>query len=374
MENKAFETTEIVAFGSCQIRVGAREIVTGGKIREIEPRAFDVLLYLLFHSDRVVSKDELLKEVWHTAFASDTVVAQCIMKIRRAISDDNPDQPLIKTIQRAGYRFVGNFSRGADTVARSRSRSQRAGKEPKRIAVLPVAIAAAPDSMSRIEFGIASVIVRAFQLEGGVTTVPLLEIAKVLDDAYFDLPIEQRVGLLHETLEIDGVLSATAKVGEDSESTVEYTVYPVNEAAFHGSCTGASLTAICAQLVSTVIAEFGKRYGATSSGPFEDDPFLSEAWSRALAAARHNYRDLALSYFQICVDAVPHELSVDVEYVKQLAEAIHPTTPQRATEVLERAALVGDSGAATSIFRALSTYYTGAVLDGKKPPWLRPNA
>ncbi|MCB1643678.1 MAG: hypothetical protein KDI37_18240, partial [Xanthomonadales bacterium] len=48
-----------LVFGEFELRPGSRELLRDGTPVALERRAFDVLLHLLRHRDRVVSKDEL---------------------------------------------------------------------------------------------------------------------------------------------------------------------------------------------------------------------------------------------------------------------------------------------------------------------------
>jgi len=83
-----------------------RLILAAGKEVEIQPRAFDVLIYLLKNRDRAVSKEELQEDVWPGQFISETVMARAIMKARKAVGDDAHSQTVIKTLHGYGYRFV----------------------------------------------------------------------------------------------------------------------------------------------------------------------------------------------------------------------------------------------------------------------------
>ena len=84
------------------------ELLADGAAVSLEPQVFSVLVYLVEHRDRVVSKDELLEQVWETRYVSDAALASRIMAARRAIGDDGRAQRLIRTAQRRGYRFVGD--------------------------------------------------------------------------------------------------------------------------------------------------------------------------------------------------------------------------------------------------------------------------
>ncbi len=73
----------------------------------LSPREFDLLRYLVEHADRVVTRDELLEEVWGSSAVSLTrTVDVHIAKLRRKIGD-SPSRPrYILTIPRSGYRFI----------------------------------------------------------------------------------------------------------------------------------------------------------------------------------------------------------------------------------------------------------------------------
>jgi len=70
----------------------------------LRPKALELLAYLVEHHGRVVNKAELVEAVWSNAAITDNSLPQCILEIRRALSDDS--QQLIRTIARRGYVFA----------------------------------------------------------------------------------------------------------------------------------------------------------------------------------------------------------------------------------------------------------------------------
>ena len=72
----------------------------------LEPQAFDVLVYLVSHRDRVVPKDELMDAIWGNRFVTESAVTSRIKQARRALGDDGQSQRLIRTVHGRGYRFV----------------------------------------------------------------------------------------------------------------------------------------------------------------------------------------------------------------------------------------------------------------------------
>ena len=74
---------------------------------ELTRREMDIVLYLYRHQDRIVSKKELLIEVWHYADADieTRTVDIHMLKLRKKLATLIEDIPLISTIRGEGYRL-----------------------------------------------------------------------------------------------------------------------------------------------------------------------------------------------------------------------------------------------------------------------------
>ncbi|MEY2581467.1 MAG: hypothetical protein QOE09_1316, partial [Ilumatobacteraceae bacterium] len=99
----------MVRFGDVEVDVPARELRRAGKAIHLEPQAFDLLVALLEHHDRVLSKIELLDGVWGHRFVSEASLTTRIKEIRRAVGDDGAQQHTIKNVRGRGYRFVADL-------------------------------------------------------------------------------------------------------------------------------------------------------------------------------------------------------------------------------------------------------------------------
>jgi TolB-like protein/DNA-binding winged helix-turn-helix (wHTH) protein/Flp pilus assembly protein TadD len=93
-------------FGDVVVDHGNFSVQKGGQAKTLSPRAFDVLIYLLEHRERVMEKQELFEQVWEEAFVTDSALAQVIKEIRQAIGDDAHTPRYIETVHKRGYRFV----------------------------------------------------------------------------------------------------------------------------------------------------------------------------------------------------------------------------------------------------------------------------
>src|SRR2546430_5444165 len=87
--------------------VARRELRRRGERIALEPQVFDLLVYLVRHRDRVVSKDELLQAVWGGRIVSESTMTSRINAARKAVGDSGEAQRLIRTLPRKGIRFVG---------------------------------------------------------------------------------------------------------------------------------------------------------------------------------------------------------------------------------------------------------------------------
>ena len=97
-------------FGDVCVDLKRLAITRGGSQVEIEPKAFDVLRYLLEHADRLVTKDELLESVWRDTFVTPNVLTRAVAQLRRVLGDDAREARYIETVARRGYRFIALVS------------------------------------------------------------------------------------------------------------------------------------------------------------------------------------------------------------------------------------------------------------------------
>ncbi|MFO1111657.1 MAG: winged helix-turn-helix domain-containing tetratricopeptide repeat protein [Bradyrhizobium sp.] len=95
-------------FEDFALDTGKRELRRKGDAVSVTPQAFDVLLYLIRNRDRVVSRDDLISTIWGGRIISDAALATRLNAARAAIGDGGDQQRLIKTLQRKGFRFIGD--------------------------------------------------------------------------------------------------------------------------------------------------------------------------------------------------------------------------------------------------------------------------
>ncbi|HJQ39732.1 MAG TPA: AAA family ATPase [Thermoanaerobaculia bacterium] len=101
----------VLQFGAFHLPQGVELLYRGEEVVPLEPRAVRVLRYLVEHNDRVLSKEELLEEVWSDVFTTDGVLKKAVSQIRRTIGDDAEQSRFIATYHGRGYRFIAPVTR-----------------------------------------------------------------------------------------------------------------------------------------------------------------------------------------------------------------------------------------------------------------------
>src|SRR4029453_521454 len=88
------------------------ELRREGRPLHVEPRVLDLLIFLVRNRDRVITKEELLDNVWKAKFIGESALTRCMMQLRKAIAPENGGDDPIRTVHRRGYRFVASVVEG----------------------------------------------------------------------------------------------------------------------------------------------------------------------------------------------------------------------------------------------------------------------
>ncbi len=95
-------------FGSFSVDLDHHIAHKNGEEIALTPREFHLLDHFISHRGEVVTRDELLDNVWgYDTIPFTRTVDTHIAKLRKKIEDDPSDPRLIVTVHRLGYKFVG---------------------------------------------------------------------------------------------------------------------------------------------------------------------------------------------------------------------------------------------------------------------------
>ncbi|MFS8063579.1 MAG: winged helix-turn-helix domain-containing protein [Luteimonas sp.] len=106
--NLVIPESDLLRVGDCVVDIPRREIRAShcDVPKRITLKTLQVLLVLVSHQDRVVSREALLEWVWPDTMPTDDVLTQAITQLRKAFGDDRDAPKYLETIAKGGYRLV----------------------------------------------------------------------------------------------------------------------------------------------------------------------------------------------------------------------------------------------------------------------------
>src|SRR6266849_7380139 len=100
------QAKHLLEFGPFRMDLEERVLIRDQETVPLSPKAFETLLVLVLHSERVVLKDDLMKILWPDTFVEESNLSQHIFQLRKALGDKAHDPEYIITVPGRGYRFA----------------------------------------------------------------------------------------------------------------------------------------------------------------------------------------------------------------------------------------------------------------------------
>ena len=96
-------------FNDIEIDLEGFRLLKGGHQLPVEPKALNLLIFLVDNRGRLVERQKLIDAVWRGAFVTDHVLNRAVGQLRKLLEDD-PKQPrYIETVPTRGYRFIAEI-------------------------------------------------------------------------------------------------------------------------------------------------------------------------------------------------------------------------------------------------------------------------
>ncbi len=100
-------TGEVSNFAQVSVDFNKMEVLRGGQAVEMTAQEFKTLKFFLQNAERVITRDELLNEVWgYQNYPSTRTVDNHILKLRQKLENDPANPAHFKTVHGVGYKFV----------------------------------------------------------------------------------------------------------------------------------------------------------------------------------------------------------------------------------------------------------------------------
>ena len=169
------EPKEIYEFEGFRVDVRRRLLTrAGGQDVPLTPKAFETLLVLLRAGGRLLTKGELLSEVWPDTFVEEGNLAQNIFLLRRALGESKGEHRFIVTMPGAGYLFVPRV-RATDAAPAPCGGAAADDRAFDSLAVPPFRPLGAGGAVESLGFGLADALTRRLSRIRGLKVLPTAE-------------------------------------------------------------------------------------------------------------------------------------------------------------------------------------------------------
>ncbi len=102
------DALDVVESGDLRVDLARREVQRAGSPLRLKPKELDLLGFFMRRRGRVLSREELLNQVWGYEFADDTRTVDVHVRWLRQKIEPDPAQPSrLITVRGVGYRFEG---------------------------------------------------------------------------------------------------------------------------------------------------------------------------------------------------------------------------------------------------------------------------
>ncbi|MCG8434240.1 MAG: tetratricopeptide repeat protein, partial [Gammaproteobacteria bacterium] len=342
---------KVFYFRDVKLDTVRRELYRAGKPVSVQPRVFDLLLFLLQSRDRVVTKEEIQEHIWPNVIVTETALTRAIMKARRAVGDDAEAQEIIRTVHGHGYRFIASLEDDiAEPPAQSAAETARTTAWPVtgvvllllfglvalitsflpitsqapnavRIAILPVENQVDDPDFDWTRFGLMGLLEVMFQEESQVQTVSAQSVVSVIENV--SLPVD----ITNDDMAADlfdifwRAFGATHVLATELQNTEEgfqlnYRIVG-DDGERSGSVTGADTLEVAQALERMVMDDLG---GSTRESPYyvSDDNFVNKAYARARSARFQGSLAEAQDLYEVVLNATPDAFWPRAEYASLL--------------------------------------------------------
>ena len=107
MHDPASPSRHVYAFGPYRLDQPEHRLLRDEQTIPLSPKAFDLLVALVSRAGHLVTKEELLQEVWPGTFVEEANLSYTVSLLRKALGDEREPHRYVETVPKRGYRFIG---------------------------------------------------------------------------------------------------------------------------------------------------------------------------------------------------------------------------------------------------------------------------
>lgn len=100
-------------FGPFRLEPDEHLFLRGDKPQPLAPKAFELLVFLVQHRGRLLTKSQIMQAVWPDSFVEEANLTVWISVLRKTLGEGEEGQQYIETIPKKGYRFTAEVRAGS---------------------------------------------------------------------------------------------------------------------------------------------------------------------------------------------------------------------------------------------------------------------
>jgi len=317
-----------------EINQGLREIYLRGQRINVEPKVYELIVFLIQNANKAISKDELQDAIWPLLEVSETAITRAIMKSRKTLNDASNPINYIQTVHGFGYKFIAEII--VDKPDKNTSElPQYSDSPPKKtkansviiflvllsliavgivyifqnknplssgdLIVLPIENKIENSDYSWVSFGLMSLASKVIESKSNVGTLPdqdSISVYEHLNKKSYPLTNKQ-VEDVFERFDVNYIVSSLFSQRSENSYELNYTVHHKNGVYSGSPLTGTNPTEL-AQKMSNQVANFlpGK-ISKVRKIVISKDVFTNELYSRGRSFQLMGNADKAQKYFEL---------------------------------------------------------------------------
>ena len=189
-------------FGPFRVDSRERELRRDGKLVPLTPKVFDILMVLIQNPGRILTKDEMMQQIWPDTTVEESNLARNVSSLRKALGEEPGHAQYIETIPWRGYRLVAELKRSLEQPETVDS-----------LAVLPFVNETLDPSAEYLCDGITETLIRKLSLLGSLKVMSRHSVFHYkVHERTESLPDAKTVGL---ELSVGAVLTGRLRLVDD---------------------------------------------------------------------------------------------------------------------------------------------------------------
>lgn len=301
------EEEPCIRFGRFAADLESGELLADGCPIAMEPQPRRLLLHLIRHRHRVVSKQELFEEVFDRPRVGNAALSRAVMKARQALGDDEAAS-LVSTVPRVGYRFVAEVEVGG--------LPPKANREHTSLTFLPFDHATDDASIVWVESGLPSLVGEMLESDRRITLVTMPSgLGAGAGVQHERLP--ERVARIQRATGAAAVVHARV-VRAPGGLRADYRLFIGRQVAT-GSVTEALPVNLATGMAKALARVLNCAFDdAAAAAALPQDPLAAEAYFRGRQAAADQRLESALHLYRLAHDLEPSHTGIALRLLQRL--------------------------------------------------------